>query len=157
MWMYLGDQRGSLKRSKPLVMKLYRSSNPRWTTLLLHRYTHTHTHVCKFKHYTAHTVIWTCTVLKKKIFFFFVYPAQTSCSRLTVCICNERGGTKTHQDHQDESACSPSPASTSRYQQQTKSGIDCEAFDSLCVCSVFCVDCRGCWKKKKHHRGLAAE
>lgn len=120
-------------------------------------HTHTHTHVCKLKHYTAHTVIWTCTVLKKKIFFFFVCPAQTSCSRLTVCICNERGGTKTHQDHQDESACSPSPASASRYQQQTKSGIDCEAFDSLCVCSVFCVDCRGCWKKEKHHRGLAAE
>lgn len=37
---YLGDQRGSLRRSKPLMMKLYRSSNPRWTTLLLHRYTH---------------------------------------------------------------------------------------------------------------------
>lgn len=156
MWMYLGDQRGSLKRSKPLVMKLYRSSNPRWTTLLLHRYTHTHTCLLVQALHSTHSDLDVHRALKK-IFFFFVGPAQTSCSRLTVCICNERGGTKTHQDHQDESACSPSPASASRYQQQTKSGIDCEAFDSLCVCSVFCVDCRGCWKKEKHHRGLAAE
>lgn len=37
VWLYLGDQKGSLRRRKHLAMKLYRSSNHRWRTLLLHR------------------------------------------------------------------------------------------------------------------------
>lgn len=66
MCTYLGDQRGSLRRSNPLVMKLYKSSNLRWTTLLHHRYTclpnftiHTH------RTQALHTYIWTSCCRKQ--------------------------------------------------------------------------------------------
>lgn len=74
VWLYLGDQKGSLRRRKHLAMKLYRSSNHRWRTLLLHRWTHTHTHTRIWQ------LIWAFlkhTFIQKNFVFHFFFEVQS--------------------------------------------------------------------------------
>lgn len=86
-------------------MKLYRSLNLRWTTLLLHRYTHTYTHV---KHMQN-------AIISHVNGCFCVCPAQTYRCPLSSCACNKRGGTQTCQNNQVKSTESSSAHTSSRY------------------------------------------
>lgn len=108
VWLCLEDRRGSLKRSKTPVMRLYRSSDLRWTILPHRRWVHMPEIMKNCRN------VWQSLVKQS----FCVRPAETSCRHFTSALHSERDGNQTHKKSKEESS-RPSPSHSSpRYSQR---------------------------------------
>lgn len=109
VWLCLEDQKGSLKRSKTPVMRLYRSSDLRWRILPHHRWTHTP------------QIMKNCRIMSRGWGVkqsFCVRPAETSCRHSTSALHSERDGNQTHKKSKEESSRASPAHSSPRYSQQ---------------------------------------
>lgn len=105
----LEDQKGSLERSKTPVMRLYRSSDLRWTILPHRRWAHTPEIMKNCRN------MWSRWGAKQS---FCVRPAEASCRHFTSALHSERDGNQTHKESKEESS-RPSPTRSSpRYSQR---------------------------------------